>query len=789
MIRTIKQFTAVLTLIAVFLLQIPHVRAFEPPVAPTAPPAPSVSTTEEVASAQNAPSVQETVSEPPPPPSAPTPPTTPILQEATPPIPSTPTLDEEEDDVTTPGDVDSSDQEEGGSYETVPQDSLGNTQDAASSPLVGIAENGQVGEVTIQTGDASTNGLIVSTGNVNSTGAGGNAGDSVSVANSENGESSDNSGSASIINNTDTLQNNQADVGNTLSQSTVSGQNSASQNVGNSTIVSGDANTSGTVITAVNTNVDGVAVSEFTIADDHIGDIVLDFASSCISGCGEASSAVAKNVENGANSDNVAHIDETSNTNTFQANDATVENTLTLASDSGNNTASENTNGNSTIETGDANVVGNVLNFVNNNLAGNVVFGVVNIFGDLVGDIILPEEALSSCASCDSPTTVAANIGNGADSSNTALVSQTDNNTIFQSNDATIENNLILSANTGDNKASQNTGGSTEITTGDSTVDAQVLNVANSNVNGGDWWLVLVNEAGRWVGRILGAPEGANYAGSQGTEFVVNENGEITAVNSGNGASSQNTASVSQTTNTTTVQTNNAHVVNNIALSANTGGNSASQNTGGNSSITTGDAHVIANLVNFVNNNVTGGGKLVVTVVNVFGSWIGDFVTPGTQKTKEVAVDATPPVGAGPQSIASSGTPSGNNGATNPSPSNSQQSSPSVGGNSGVNNTGSSAQNQNSAVPSTNPVSTNASSSSSSVPVAQRGASTFIASVDGESSDEILGAITGEDSSGPKKQITVNLAWFALFIPLVLALILVKKKALLKRILPQRFTN
>jgi hypothetical protein len=34
-------------------------------------------------------------------------------------------------------------------------------------------------------------------------------------------------------------------------------------------------------------------------------------------------------------------------------------------------------------------------------------------------------------------------------------------------------------------------------------------------------------------------------------------------------------------------------------------------------------------MVNFVNNNITGGGKLFVTVVNVFGSWLGNFVPPG----------------------------------------------------------------------------------------------------------------------------------------------------------------
>jgi hypothetical protein len=74
-----------------------------------------------------------------------------------------------------------------------------------------------------------------------------------------------------------------------------------------------------------------------------------------------------------------------------------------------------------------------------------------------------------------------------------------------------------------------------------------------------------------------------------------------------------------------------------LDLSANTGRNSTNDNTNGNNDIETGDAAIVANLVNFVNNNITGGGKLFVTVVNVFGSWLGDFVGPGHEKEEELA--------------------------------------------------------------------------------------------------------------------------------------------------------
>jgi hypothetical protein len=121
-------------------------------------------------------------------------------------------------------------------------------------------------------------------------------------------------------------------------------------------------------------------------------------------------------------------------------------------------------------------------------------------------------------------------------------------------------------------------------------------------------------------------------AASEGTVFTTNEKGEVVASNNGNGADSNNTTNVTQTTDNTTVQNNNAVIENTLDLSANTGNNQASMNTGGDSNIITGDANIIANMINFVNNNVTGNGKLFVTVVNVFGSWLGNFVTPGQHK-------------------------------------------------------------------------------------------------------------------------------------------------------------
>ena len=509
------------------------------------------------------------------------------------------------------------------------------TQNQTQSEGAGSSSNGNVGDTAITTGNGNNDATLITTGNSNTSANGGCCGGGASVSNSGNGSGSDNSASASTNNGNTTNQTNSATVGNNLNQATVTGDNSSSYNVGNSSITTGNANTTGTIITAVNTNVDGVAVSEFNIADDHNGDIVLDFNAACTQGC--AGPVVANNSNNGVGSDNTANSTNNTNNSTDQNNIAHVDNNLVLEANSGDNTSSYNTGGDSSITTGDANVNANVLTFANNNFAGNVIYGVVNIFGDLVGDIILTEEAMNAACggSCAGPTT-AANTGNGDYSDNTANSSNTTNTDIFQSNDATINNNLVFNAVTGDNNTGYNTGGNNSIETGSADVTANILNIANSNIIGGNWWLVIVNEGGQWIGKIMGSPDGSNMAGSAGTEFVVDPiTGAVTAKNSGNGVGSDNNTTANNTTSNSINQTNTAVVNNNIDLTANTGGNKANYNTGGDSNIVTGDAKIVANLVNFVNNNVVGGGKLVVTVINVFGSWLGDFVAPGqTQQAK-----------------------------------------------------------------------------------------------------------------------------------------------------------
>lgn len=383
----------------------------------------------------------------------------------------------------------------------------------------------------------------------------------------------ENSTSVSSQSSTSITQTNSANVENNLEQSSTTGNNSAASNNGDTTIKTGNANTSATAITSVNTNVDGVMVSEFNIVEDHTGDIVLSpeaFLVNCVSGC---------TASNGQTTQEAHDV--------TQANTATVTNNLNLSADSGNNIASFN-DGDATITTGDATVSANALVFANNNISGNVIYGVVNIYGKLTGDIILPEFA--------------------ATDTHQDIV-QTPQ-TLTQQNDATIVNNVTIDANTGSNETNRNDGNAS-IETGEVTSDVNILTIANNNITNGVWWLVLINEAGNWVGRLVGS-DGTHMAASQGTAFALGSDGQMVADN-------------------TVSQTNNATLHNNLTLSANTGNNKANGNNG-NSKIVTGDVNIVANVVNFVNNNIVGNGKLVVTVINVFGPWVGNFYDPEHKK-------------------------------------------------------------------------------------------------------------------------------------------------------------
>ncbi|HEY5600727.1 MAG TPA: hypothetical protein VIK81_01420 [Patescibacteria group bacterium] len=506
-------------------------------------------------------------------------------------------------------------------------------------------DSGNVGDTTIQTGDADIAGTVIST--VNQTVVSGSdpcslcVGTDVNVTNSDNGSNSNNTSTISLDNTNETTINNNATVENDLDFEADSGNNEASKNVGDSVILTGDATVTATVITDANSVAFGIY--QFDINEDQSGDVVLgESGSSCINCTGSTGDGgiTATNSGNGEDSTNEINLDINNNNVTTITNEGEIINNIDLSANSGDNETNYNTAGDNTIETGDASVIANVINTLNTTVAGSMY--TVNILGNLVGNIILPEAeaAATDCTSCACGTSSvsAVNSSNGSDSTNNITSTTTNTNDTTQINYATINNNLDLDGNTGDNEANFNTAGENMIESGDVNISASVTNIANLNYAGSPCdppvYIVVINKIGQWLGQLIGLPVGTLVLGDDGQLYSVNSSGQLELINSSNGSGSTNNINADVTNTNNLTQTNIGTITNNINIDANTGGNEANYNTGGNSSIKTGDANIVLNVVNFLNSNFSGR-KVVLTVINVLGSWVGNLVPFGFQSPAE----------------------------------------------------------------------------------------------------------------------------------------------------------
>lgn len=174
--------------------------------------------------------------------------------------------------------------------------------------------------------------------------------------------------------------------------------------------------------------------------------------------------------------------------------------------------------------------------------------------------------------------------GNGAESESVVDIELNTQVTVVQENEATVENNVEVESNTGDNVASGNNG-NVSIETGNTVTEIDVNNEVNTSV----------------------------------TEVECCVSDQILGI-SDNGESSENEISV--VTNTTTNLTSNqtVNISNNISGSSNTGDNSAEDNVG-EVLIETGDIHVEGSVGNSANSSSvsssTGlGGEVSVKISN-----------------------------------------------------------------------------------------------------------------------------------------------------------------------------
>jgi hypothetical protein len=359
------------------------------------------------------------------------------------------------------------------------------------------------------------------------------ADDGINLTVTGNGAKSDSTINAAVSNNTAVSQTNTANVTNTVDSKSNSGDNKATGNTsGDVLIKTGNATSDVTVANNLNTNVANV---------------------NC---CGAKSTDVAIS-GNGTKSDNNVNLSQGNSNAVAQTNVANVLNNVDSKANSGENKANANTGGDVTILTGAAKAGADVTTHANTNVA--------NIGGGNMGD----QGGVSLMIS-----------GNGAKSDNNIALALSNANSIEQTNVANVENDVNAKANSGENKANDNTGGDVAILTGKA--DAMVGVDNNVNFN--------------WADIDCGCVT------------------DLTAKIAGNGKKSDNAINASLDNVKVGDQTNVAALLNDVYAKAKTGENKAEANTGavaGNDpAIMTGDSSSNTSVGNSSNWNVFGNGDI-----------------------------------------------------------------------------------------------------------------------------------------------------------------------------------
>ncbi|MFA6383462.1 MAG: hypothetical protein WCX17_03490 [Parcubacteria group bacterium] len=289
-------------------------------------------------------------------------------------------------------------------------------------------------------------------------------------------------------------------------------------------------------------------------------------------------------LENGENSSGDGDGDEEENKKVVNINTATdVENSAEASANTGTNSI-ENISGNADITTGEAFAAASIINLINTNIVGdNWLLAIINILGNWTGDLIVPGEGLLFTTDSGMQFGDVVNVNEAVD----------------------VENNVSAEAGTGGNSISG--AGSASISTGEAQANASAVNLINTNLVKNNWFFLIINNAGNWVGRVMGW--GAD--GSQQSIYEYNF-GSLSGLSGATGPAYD------------VYNYNSAANVSNTATATASTGNNSIQNSGS-ASISTGNATAWASAFNFVNTNIVGNNWLF-GVVNNAGTWNGNVV-------------------------------------------------------------------------------------------------------------------------------------------------------------------
>ncbi len=385
--------------------------------------------------------------------------------------------------------------------------------------------------------------------------------------------------------------NNAADS--SINSEAVSGGATATKNTSVGDIATGDAAAMATIVNLLQSNVNLNGTQPITFVKDVTGTVKGDL----LIDPGQLSQSTAASLARNTTPQNSLDA----------ALQASITNNLDVKAVSGGATATKNTSVGD-IQTGSADAIANVINLINSAISANQSFiGVVNIYGDLQGNILVPADFVNSVLGTGS----ALGATNGA-------ITTTDSR-------ASVINDVTTSASSGSITATNNSSVG-DVVTGKASTNVTIFNLTSSQTTGKNALLVFVNVLGTWVGLILDAPAGTTSASLGGNAATQANSSLPTNINSNN----------------------DYQITNHITVASQSGDAIADKNsTVGN--IRTGDALAGANLLNILNSQISLSDWFGVLFINVFGNWTGNF---GAQK-----IAATPSSGGGTNNTTGSNSP------------------------------------------------------------------------------------------------------------------------------------
>ena len=350
-------------------------------------------------------------------------------------------------------------------------------------------------------------------------------------------------------------------ITNTVDSGAVSGNATVDHNEKAGDAVSGGATATATVLNVANAN--GARAGDFTTfqcdIDGELQDNLVIDPTSLLPIC---------------KSTTIGSGQQTTGQQHLQTGSGLVDilNNIVLGATSGDASVADNERAGSATS-GDAVAMANILNIANSNItAKNSFMGVINIYGTLKGNILVPQSLVDGLASSHPASTLGT----------TAITNNTDAS-------ATSGGALVA--------GNENAGNATS---GNAATAITVYNLTGREVVAKNSLLVFVNILGQWSGLIVPAPGSTSALMGSG-------------IQSGNNTSNSHVTGDSAAT-----------ITNNVSLAAQSGSATVTGNeTAGNA--TSGKAQAGATLVNITDSGFWLDDWFGALFINVLGSWLGNF--------------------------------------------------------------------------------------------------------------------------------------------------------------------